>query len=260
MAEWPPKYPPPMEILLRALAHSLAHFAFLITTALLATGCVTPYLRLHDNAKGLQDAPTLLVSAKYGDKQNGEEKKDILKTAVKIASNINLDEVGEHLVRVSIEAGERFGFKVTSNKERAQSGDLIKGGAMDALAGAAQVMGGVWLYPDGSRTHFIDDTTWLTDMYKRNIITSIKGLSEGEHLMFVSARHRADGEYLFFERAEVVLYILILNHKGQEIFEGRGIGYGATQFWSEDSSPSGLKGAIDRALADMLAQPQEKLD
>jgi hypothetical protein len=234
----------------------------MITTALLATGCVTPYLRLHEDAKGLQDAPTLLMSAKYGDKQDEQTspKSNLMKAAVKIASNINLDEVGEHLVRASIETGERFGFKVTPNKERAQSGDLIKGGAMDALAGTAQVMGGVWIYPEGSRTHFVDDTTWLTDMYKRNIITSIKDLNEGEHLMFVSARHRADGEYMFFERAEVVLYMLILNHKGQEIFEGRGIGYGNTQFWNEDSSPSGLKGAIDRALTDMLAQPQERLD
>ncbi|MBM4290368.1 MAG: hypothetical protein FJ138_02120 [Deltaproteobacteria bacterium] len=238
----------------------LTPLALLLLTAQLATGCVSPYLRLHSSAEGLQQAPTLLVSATYGEASGGNQEKGLLKAAVKIASNLNLDEVGEHLVSVAVKTGEQFGFAVAPNKERAQSLDVVKGGAMDALAGAAQVMGGAWIYPEGSRNTFINDTTWLTDSYKRDLVKSLKGDKEGEHFLFVSARHTTDSEFLFFERAVVVLYILIINDSGKEIFEGRGIGYGATQFWNEDSSPAGLKDTIDRALVDMLAQTKETLE
>jgi hypothetical protein len=239
----------------------LARLSLLLCAGLLATGCVSPYLRVHESAKGLKGAPTLLVSAKYGDDTTGnaKEKPNLLKVAVKVASNINLDEVGAHLIRVSTDTAERFGFKVAPDKERAQSIDLIKGGAMDALADVAQVVSGVWIYPEGARNVFIDDRTWLLDSYKESLVKSLKSATEGEHFMFISARHRADSEWLFFERAEVVLYFMIMDEQGTIVFEGRGVGYGSTGFWSEDSSPSGLNQAIDAALADMLAQPQEAL-
>ncbi len=239
----------------------LRRLSLLLCAGLLATGCVSPYLRVHESAKGLQASPTLLVSAKYGDDNTGsqKEKTNLVKVAVKVMSNINLDEVGAHLIRVSTDTAERFGFKVGPDKERAQSIDLIKGGAMDALADVAQVVSGVWIYPEGARNVFIDDRSWLLDSYKQSLVKSLDSPAEGEHFMFVSARHRPDSEWLIFERAEVVLYFMIMNEQGKIVFEGRGIGYNGSRFGSEDSSPAGLNQAIDAAVADMLAQPQETL-
>ena len=236
--------------------------ALLAAASLCATACVSPYLRLHDSAKGLESAPTLLAAAAYGDDHRDEskdEKRSLLKAAVKVVSNLNLDDVGEHLVSRSIETGKTFGFNVTSDKARAQRLDLVKGGAMDALADVAQVVGGVWTYPEGSRNTSIDDRTWLTDSHKKDIAKSLDEAAPGEFFMFVSARHDTDREYVFFERGVVVLYMMVLSDEGRVVLEGRGIGYGDKSFWSEDVSVSGLRTTIDRAFKDMLAQPKERL-
>jgi len=239
------------------------HLVPLLLTAALASGCISPYLRLHDSAQGLESAPTLLASAKYGDAQNDSNQntqRSLLKAAVKVVSNLSLDEVGEHLVRRAVETGKTLGFDVTSDKARAQRLDMIKGGAMDAIAGVAQVVGGVWIYPEGSRNTFIDDHSWLTDSYKKDIAKSLDEAAPGEFFMFVSARHATDREWLLFERAEVVLSFVVLSDEGRLVLEGRGIGYGDKGFWSEDASPSGLKTAVDRAFKDMLAQPRNRLE
>lgn len=234
----------------------------LCCVAALASGCMSPYLRLHDSAKGLENAPTLLASAKYGDAQTQEaeaSKRGLLKAAVKVVSNLNLDEVGEHLVRQTVETGKALGFDVTSNKDRAQRLDFITGGAVDALAGVAQVVGGVWIYPEGSHLRFIDDQTWLTEGTRKDIAKALDETAPGEFFVFVTARHATDREWLVFERAEVVVSFIVLSDEGRLVLEGRGIGYGDKVFWSENASPSGLRIAIDRAFKEMLAQPKKRL-
>jgi hypothetical protein len=223
-------------------------------------GCVKPYLKVTDKRAALKASPTLVTSAVFDNtRRAGLDNKSVLDVALKVVSNVNLDDVGEQMVADAQAMLAEYGLVLKQDKAQASAIDFFKGEGVTAINKVAQILVGRWVLPNGAQARSITDQTWLFESVRVGMASKLDSKVPNEHFLFVSARCEADREWLIFVRPEVVLYYLVLNEKGHVVLEARGIGHGDKSLFSEDQTPNNLKMALKNASKNMKAQPVENL-
>ena len=224
------------------------------------SGCVKPYLKVTDQRGDLKSSQTLLAAAVFDNtRPSAKEERTSLDVVLKVASNINLDAVGQHMLKDAETMLSEYGLVLKRDQAQARKIDFFKGAGVPTVSKVVQALTGRWVSPDGAQMRSIGDTTWLFESVRVGMAKALDSKTPNEHFLFVSARGTADREWLIFVRPEVVLYYLVLNERGDIVLEARGIGHGEKSFFTEDQAPANLILALQKASENMRSQPVEPL-
>ena len=222
------------------------------------SGCVKPYLKVTDQRGDLKSSQTLVTAAVFDNtRSSAREERTGLDVMFKVVSNINLDAVGEHMLKDAEAMLAEYGLLLKRDQAQARKIDLFKGTGVPVVNKVVQALAGRWVSPDGAQMRSIGDTTWLFESVRVGMAKELDSKTPNEHFLFVSARCAADREWLIFVRPEVVLYYLVLNERGDIVLEARGIGHGEKSLFTEDQTPENLISALQRASESMRSQPVE---
>ena len=222
----------------------------------LGLACVRPFLKVSPTLEKPTDAPTLVTNISIDGNASTRSSDEIgLGDLISQKDNLKLDEAGDILLSQSTGWFRTEGFALYENKEQAQQLDLLKGEGIQTAKNVAQIVAGNWISPASSMV-VINNDMILLKSYRNHVVEKIDSEVEGEFFLFASARVYKATNW-FFVRPRIVLDYVLLSETNAIVMRARGLGFGKSNFWIMDRSPSNLGLAIEEAI-ESIKQAERK--
>ncbi|MGA9525793.1 MAG: hypothetical protein WBV82_30320 [Myxococcaceae bacterium] len=213
--------------------------AALFAASVLATGCMSPYLKRAPNTPDPKPSHALVTGFVVRFESFGQEKSG-LEIAIDTAQNAQLDRFGQQATKLLTEVLISHGYTASFDGQRTFKLDAVRLASSSATAAIT----GQWRHPDAS--HWGPDEVDSLFVKPMHVIGKLRTDGRKEYFAFIDVAIHDSG--FFMKEPQVIVRLSVFDNGGVEVLDLRGLGYGESQFMFANRSPQNLMLALERGF------------